>query len=276
MPDILERETGRTRDGKRDAVRLPPVACPSHGRLSGARWRGKPERHRAHGRGRRASRTAHGCADVSGRRERHGGRLPLRSWHTVRQSVRRDRHGRHGEPSPVRQSVRRDRAQGKPERHRANGAGHGDAAADRDGREPVRHTGTARRAVAVALMANRHPSGRPSGRRWRQIGNGKGAARSPRQAGHGTRDNVPRTVAPVTCRQRARRRDRHGAPCPNPCPFLSADRGGARLPPVRPAHGKPSGAPCPARSQRAARQIGNATGTQQGAGVNRTGQPVTI
>ena len=134
------------------------------------------------------------------------------SWQTVRRTVAR----KAGTPQGARQ-----RAQGKPDGARL--------------RRCVRQTGTARRAVAVALMAYRPaecparsprahrvrtrpaawrtvaacPSGSwqtvrqdrhgRHGRRWRQIGNGKGAARSPRQAGHGTRDNVPRTVAPVTC-----------------------------------------------------------------------------
>ena len=169
----------RTRDRFRTRPRpnlsaVAPVTCRQRARRQDRH--GKPERHGTHGTGHRRRGEIGTDASPSGERERKGGRLPLRSWQTVR---RRDRNGapcphlsadRHGKPSPVRRTVaadrprrcngkpsgeiatgrtvrqvartcpahhvRRDRAQVKPERHRANGRGDRNAAADRDGREP--------------------------------------------------------------------------------------------------------------------------------------------
>ena len=106
--------------------------------------------------GARASRTRDGCADVSGRSGRRGGRLQSGSWQSVRRLsalVRRSGQARtrpaRSERRTVSEPVTVRRLSGEiatggaadRERHGAHGTGHRDAAADRGGREPVRHTG---------------------------------------------------------------------------------------------------------------------------------------
>ena len=126
-----------------------------------------------------------------------------------------------GCPARSAQAARQDR-HGKPERHRAHGAGQGDAAADRHGREPVRQTGTQGRAVAVALMAKCPADGG-------EIGHGRTAWGT----GRGGRSG------------RARTRPAHGNATAHPCRLVSGD-----VPAPCPAHGRVSGKRWRGRSER--------------------------
>ena len=164
-----------------------------------------------------------------------GGRLPAP---LPRQAVRRDCH-RANRPAVARtcpaHHVRRDRAQAKPERHRANGRGDRNAAADRDGREP-------------SGRSERH-GGRLPLRSWRTVR--RTVATASRPARSGTAHRVRTRHRPAMCPHRVRlMADRPadggeiGTPAPLPRRTVAALLS-VRLMATRPA-----------RSPRAARQIG--------------------
>ena len=165
-------------------------------------------------------------ANPSGTRERHGAPLPPRFRRLCPHRVRlmADRPAR--SPRAARRTVTRPAEcparSGTGEAGTPQGARHG--AQERGGR-----SGRARTRPAHG-NATAHPCRPVSGdvpAPVRTVAADRDAGRcagcGARQTGTGAADR--QTV----------RRDRHGAPCPNPRPFLSADRDGGRLPPVAPS-----------------------------------------
>ena len=165
-----KRDGRGTENGTRYGCRLLPVRlmadCPAHGGAESRNATGRT----AEGAGQAGRRTvapmcpADGNGTAGGCRCAHGipsGRVsgeiatgapcPNPSGgmaHGCRLSVRLMADCPARSPRAARQTVAAAR-----ERHRANGAGHRNAAADRDGREPVRRTGTPRRTVAALFPA---------------------------------------------------------------------------------------------------------------------------